>query len=86
MARILNSAMVRDEILADDIAPSARARWRKNFAALARVFRAHRDKDCEDDSIVEAGYGMGGLQARLACGINATSRQIDVLKKRYEVR
>jgi len=83
VAQIPNSAKVKDEILGKDVAPSARRRWRKNFAGLIPAFRAYRYKNCDDYSIAAIGYGMGGLQWRLACIINATSRQIDELKKRY---
>jgi uncharacterized protein YecT (DUF1311 family) len=83
MASIPQSAKVKTDIVGPDVAASARALWRKNFVALAAAFRAYRDKDCEDASIAEMGYGNGGLQWRLACQINETSRQIDMLKKRY---
>jgi uncharacterized protein YecT (DUF1311 family) len=86
VARIPRTAKARDEVLADDVAPVARERWRRNFSVLVPAFRAFRDKDCEDNGIVEAGYGMGGLQSRLVCIINTTAREIDILKQRYEVR
>jgi hypothetical protein len=80
---IPSSAKVKNEVLGSDVAASAKARWQKNFAALAAAFRADRNADCNDDSIVAMGYGNGGLQARLACEINETSHEIDKLKARY---
>lgn len=80
---IPSSAKVKNEVLGKDVAASAKARWQKNFASLAAAFRADRDADCDDDSIVAMGYGNGGLQARLACEINQTSHEIDKLKARY---
>jgi hypothetical protein len=85
MAQIPNSAKVKNDVLGKDVVRSARRRWRMNFAALAPTFRAYRYANCEDDAIAAVGYGMGGLQWRLACIINATSRQIDALKKRYDL-
>lgn len=85
IAQIPNSSKVKNDVLGKDVVPDARRRWRKNFAALAPAFRAYRYKNCEDEAITAVGYGMGGLQMRLACIINATSRQIDVLKKRYDL-
>jgi ribonuclease D len=78
-----SSAKVKNDVLASDVAANAKARWQKNFAALAAAFRAYRNADCDDDSIVTMGYGNGGLQARLACEINETSHEIDNLKARY---
>lgn len=83
---IPSSATVKNEVLGPDVAASAKARWQKNFASLAAAFRADRDADCDDDSIVSMGYGNGGLQARLACLINRTSREIDKLKARYGLK
>jgi len=85
IAQIPNSSKVKNDALGKDVAPNGRRRWRKNFDALLPAFRAYRYKNCEDEAITAAGYGMGGLQWRLACIINATSRQIDELKKRYDL-
>jgi len=79
------SATVKNNVLAPDVAASAKQLWQKNFAAMAPAFRAYRDADCEDDSVVAVGYGNGGLQWRLACQINETSHEIDKLKKRYSL-
>jgi hypothetical protein len=83
---IPSSAKVKSDVLGPDVAPSAKARWQKNFGVLAAVFRADRNADCNDDSIVTMGYGNGGLQARLACEIDETSREIDKLKARYGLK
>jgi hypothetical protein len=69
--QIRNSKKVKDEVLGKDVAPSARQRWRKNLAALVPAFRSYRYKNCEDESITAVGYGMGGLQWRLGCIIDA---------------
>jgi hypothetical protein len=83
IASIPASAKVKTDIIGPDVDPSARKRWQTNFATLAPTFRAARNADCDDDSIVQMGYGNGGLQWRLACEINETSREIAKLKKRY---
>jgi uncharacterized protein YecT (DUF1311 family) len=71
---------------APGVAPSGKKLWQTNFAALTSAFRVYRDKDCADDGIAEAGYGMGGMEARLECQINETSRQIQKLKERYGLK
>jgi hypothetical protein len=83
IASIPASAKVKTDILGAEVTASARKRWQTNFATLASTFRAARKADCDDGSIAEMGYGNGGLQWRLACEINETSREIDKLKKRY---
>jgi hypothetical protein len=83
IASIPGSAKVKSDIVGPDVAASAVKRWQTNFATLAPTFRAARNADCDDDSIAQMGYGNGGLQWRLACEINETSREIDKLKKRY---
>ena len=83
IASIPNSAKVKSDVVGPDVAASAVKRWQTNFATLAPTFRASRNADCDDGSIVEMGSGNGGLQWRLACEINQTSREIAKLKKRY---
>jgi len=83
IASIPSSAKVKSDIVGPDVAASAVKRWQTNFATLAPTFRAARNADCDDGSIAAMGYGNGGLQWRLACEINQTSREIAKLKKRY---
>ena len=86
LKRIPTSEGVKNNALADGVAPSGTRLWRTNFAALGPAFRAYRDKDCADLGIAAAGYGMGGMEERLACQINETSREIDRLKDRYDLK
>jgi Lysozyme inhibitor LprI len=86
LKRIPTSEGVKYNALDPGVVPSGKKHWQTNFAALGPAFRAYREKDCEDDGIAAFGYGMGGYKERLECQINETSRQIDKLKARYDLK